>query len=213
MTKEEKNKDTKQKILEVANELFAKNGFGGTSVRDIANSAEVNLSAINYHFKNKENLYWKVFDYNHDWMENSINEIGKKDLTTAEFAVEIFRFFMQNGAGVMNTFKIFLSDNVALPEEDLAIDKDDEIGPPGQHPFMKKIQNDLGGKVSPMGQKWAMKMIFSQIVHNSVVLNTTLMKKKCDLHDEFSPEITEKAIYHSTLAHIEYLKNNPDIWT
>ena len=36
--------DTKQKILEAARALFAAQGFDGTSVRDIANTAEVNVA-------------------------------------------------------------------------------------------------------------------------------------------------------------------------
>ena len=64
MTKSEHSLGTKEKILQTANRLFAKYGFGSTSIRDIATEAEVNLAAVNYHFKNKDNLYWEVFEYN-----------------------------------------------------------------------------------------------------------------------------------------------------
>ena len=49
--------DTKQKIMEVARVLFANQGFEGTSVREIAKAAEVNIASVNYHFSNKENLF------------------------------------------------------------------------------------------------------------------------------------------------------------
>ena len=59
MSVDEETRTTKEKILIAANELFAKNGFSGASIREIATMANVNLAAINYHFKNKENLYWE----------------------------------------------------------------------------------------------------------------------------------------------------------
>ena len=42
---------TKEKILKVSQELFAKNGFNGTSVNQIAKAANVNKALIYYHFK------------------------------------------------------------------------------------------------------------------------------------------------------------------
>lgn len=207
----EKNQGTKEKILFVASELFAKNGFGGTSIRDIAHNAGVNLAAINYHFKNKDNLYWKVFDYNYDWMKDGIGKIGEKDLTTAELAVEVFKFFLNSNSMIMNTFKIFLSDNVSKPEETLKIDEE-RFGPPGQDVFLQKIQKDIGGGVSEAGKRWAMKMIFAQIVHFSVVLSTTLMKSKCQTEEEISPEFIAKAIELSVNAHLDYLRKNKELF-
>ena len=48
--------DTKQRILDVAEEMFADRGFGGTSLRSIIAAAEVNLAAVHYHFGSKEAL-------------------------------------------------------------------------------------------------------------------------------------------------------------
>ena len=48
--------DTKQKILDVAEELFAEHGFAGTSLRHIIADAGVNLAAVHYHFRSKESL-------------------------------------------------------------------------------------------------------------------------------------------------------------
>ncbi|MFQ3542486.1 forespore capture DNA-binding protein RefZ [Halobacillus rhizosphaerae] len=48
---------TRQKVLDVACGLFYSNGFNGTSVRDIASAAKVNVSLINYYFKSKQGLF------------------------------------------------------------------------------------------------------------------------------------------------------------
>ena len=48
--------DTKEKILDVAERLFADHGFDSTSLRQITAEAGVNLAAVNYHFHSKEAL-------------------------------------------------------------------------------------------------------------------------------------------------------------
>jgi AcrR family transcriptional regulator len=48
--------DTKQRILDVAEQMFADHGFAGTSLRSIIAAANVNLAAVHYHFKSKDAL-------------------------------------------------------------------------------------------------------------------------------------------------------------
>ncbi len=49
-------------IIETAEELFANKGFSGTSVRDIAQAANVNLAMISYYFGSKEKLLEAIFE-------------------------------------------------------------------------------------------------------------------------------------------------------
>ncbi|CSD08028.1 TetR family transcriptional regulator [Vibrio cholerae] len=44
---------TKEKILDVAEGLFAEYGFNDTSLRTITSKAGVNLASVNYHFGDK----------------------------------------------------------------------------------------------------------------------------------------------------------------
>ena len=53
--------DTKTKLLDVAEKLFAEKGITATSLRTIIAKAEVNLAAIHYHFGSKEGLVREVF--------------------------------------------------------------------------------------------------------------------------------------------------------
>ena len=50
-------------IMEAAEKLFAEKGFDGTSVRDIADEAGVNLAMISYYFGSKEKLMESLFKY------------------------------------------------------------------------------------------------------------------------------------------------------
>lgn len=48
--------DTKVRILDAAELLFAERGFSDTSLRQITSRAEVNLASVNYHFGSKKEL-------------------------------------------------------------------------------------------------------------------------------------------------------------
>lgn len=51
---------TRDRMIQVAGELFAEKGFKDTTIRDICGAAEVNVAAVNYHFRDKEGLYREV---------------------------------------------------------------------------------------------------------------------------------------------------------
>jgi AcrR family transcriptional regulator len=51
---------TSARLITAAAELFAERGFRGTSIRDIAERAGVNVAAGHYHYGSKEALYLQV---------------------------------------------------------------------------------------------------------------------------------------------------------
>lgn len=54
--------DTKNRILDAAEVLFAERGFADTSLRLITSDADVNLASVNYHFGSKKELIQAVLD-------------------------------------------------------------------------------------------------------------------------------------------------------
>ena len=52
---------TRQRLLEVACELFVLNGFKSTTISDICTQAQANIAAVNYHFGSKEDLYFAAW--------------------------------------------------------------------------------------------------------------------------------------------------------
>ena len=49
--------ETRERILDVAEKLFANNGYNGTSLRDVARGADLQTAAIGYHYPTKEGLF------------------------------------------------------------------------------------------------------------------------------------------------------------
>jgi TetR/AcrR family transcriptional regulator, cholesterol catabolism regulator len=55
-----KGPDRRRQIVAAASELFASNGFDGTSIRDIAAASGVLSGSLYYHFSSKEDLLFTV---------------------------------------------------------------------------------------------------------------------------------------------------------
>ncbi|WP_294252105.1 TetR/AcrR family transcriptional regulator [uncultured Chryseobacterium sp.] len=92
MTSKEEN------ILFAAEKLFAEKGFEGTSTREIAKAAQVNISMISYYFGSKEKLYEKLMEYrmnegqffSKDIIERTdINEWEKVEKIVDQFAGKV----------------------------------------------------------------------------------------------------------------------------
>ncbi len=54
--------DRRHQILELATELFARQGYEGTTTRQLAKLAGVNEAIIFRHFPSKQELYWEVIE-------------------------------------------------------------------------------------------------------------------------------------------------------
>jgi AcrR family transcriptional regulator len=48
--------ESKRRLLEAAEQLFAERGFEAVSVRDVTHQAKANVAAVNYHFGSREGL-------------------------------------------------------------------------------------------------------------------------------------------------------------
>ncbi|MCW3997089.1 MAG: TetR/AcrR family transcriptional regulator [Candidatus Bathyarchaeota archaeon] len=54
---------TKQKIFNTAVDLFSRKGFSGVSVREITRNVGIKESSLYNHYKNKDDILTKIFDY------------------------------------------------------------------------------------------------------------------------------------------------------
>src|SRR5512140_1563117 len=55
--------DRRRQIVERATELFARQGYQGTTTKQIAQRARVNEAIIFRHFPSKDELYWAVLEH------------------------------------------------------------------------------------------------------------------------------------------------------
>ena len=73
----------KKKLIKHAQKLFLDKGPDGTSIREIANSAGVNISAISYYFSGKDGLYRACIE---DFGLETLSFVEKVLVSPADFA-------------------------------------------------------------------------------------------------------------------------------
>jgi AcrR family transcriptional regulator len=83
-----RGEDRRLQILATATELFAQQGYGGTTTRQIADTAGVNEALIFRHFPSKEELYWAVIE--HKCLEGQGRKIVRDRLAAKGAHQEIF---------------------------------------------------------------------------------------------------------------------------
>jgi len=64
MASGQKNSECNSKVIEAATQLFARNGYHGTSTREIARLAEISENTLFRHFEHKEDIFWSTLTAN-----------------------------------------------------------------------------------------------------------------------------------------------------
>lgn len=67
-----KGEATRNQVLDVAEVLFGRHGYAGTSLRDIAQEAGVRMGLVHYHFGNKHLIMEAAFDRKLDLLREAI---------------------------------------------------------------------------------------------------------------------------------------------
>src|ERR1700750_1770708 len=89
-------KDKREQIIETALKLFAEKGFEGTSIRDIAEKASVNVAMVNYYFGSKEKLFEKIVEYKSSVTRGLLDEIlHNKELSSIQKIEEIIDSYIE----------------------------------------------------------------------------------------------------------------------
>jgi TetR/AcrR family transcriptional regulator len=103
---------TEERIKEAAKKVFLEKGYEGTTTRDIAKEADLNMALLNYYFRSKEKLFMQVYEelagmYFKELLElmNSPMTIKEKIVAIIENHFEMLIRNMQLGAFLATEFK------------------------------------------------------------------------------------------------------------
>jgi AcrR family transcriptional regulator len=116
---EEKNINTKEKILSTTIELYGIKG--DITVREICKKAGVNVASINYHFGSKDNLLKEVEKHYSRLLFNIQNEIIQDDIKEPrqklmDWANVLMEFVLEYPALIMLVTNLVLQDQSYNPE-------------------------------------------------------------------------------------------------
>jgi AcrR family transcriptional regulator len=73
--------DTRQRILDVALDLFTEQGFDGTSLRQIAEQLGVTKAALYYHFESKDSILMALHLRLHEFGKDALLRMGEGPVT------------------------------------------------------------------------------------------------------------------------------------
>ncbi|MFI5827174.1 TetR/AcrR family transcriptional regulator [Streptomyces sp. NPDC051578] len=107
--------NTRQRIQDVALELFAEQGYEKTSLREIAERLDVTKAALYYHFKTKEDIIISVFEDLTQPIDDLISWAGGEP-RTLETKREVLRRYSEAMAAGTSLYR-FMQENQATVRE------------------------------------------------------------------------------------------------
>ena len=185
--------------MEAAEMLFAEKGFNGTSVRDIAEKAGVNLAMISYYFGSKDKLFEALFLYRADASKVKIETIiGRTELSAMERVYLLIDSYIEKIMGQQCFHRVLAREQVLnnVITSKLILD-------------MKKTNQELIKKIIHEGQRKGefrkhidipMMMITMIGTANNLVTQKHYYKELNNLNDlseeEFEKQIRKKLSNH-----------------
>tara|TARA_B100000927_G_scaffold258339_1_gene226725 strand:+ start:87 stop:683 length:597 start_codon:yes stop_codon:yes gene_type:complete len=185
-------KSTKDIILSNAGKLFAKNGFSGTSIREISKISNVNISAVNYHFTSKENLFNEVVVNYYQSIDKKITNFCKQQVSLEDFSISVFRFFLDQSDMLLCNYRMYLSDDIKF-ENKSNIKNRGNFGPPGLQSFKKVVRINYP-LLKEEDVLFICNNIFSVICHSAICYISPMLKPKMVKHPFFNKKALETNI-------------------
>ena len=115
VTKQQRRGNTRQRIQDVALELFAEQGYEKTSLREIAEHLDVTKAALYYHFKTKEDIVLSLFRD----LSEPLDELiawGERQPRTLETKQELLRRYSAALADVEPLLRFMQEPQAAVRE-------------------------------------------------------------------------------------------------
>jgi len=149
-------------ILETAENLFARKGFDGTSVRDIAEEAGVNIAMISYYFRSKEKLMEALFEQRMGHIRMRVETLLKDDtLTPAQKVNMLIDEHIERVMHRQQFHKILYCEQIL-----------------NKNPFIINIMNDLKRQniaiISELIKDGQQKEVFKKKIDVVLMLNTMI---------------------------------------
>lgn len=80
---------TRTKLVDVARQLFAKNGLENTTMNDIAQASGKGRRTLYTYFKSKEEIYWAVIEAELEIMSEKMNSVANQAMEPEDKLVEL----------------------------------------------------------------------------------------------------------------------------
>ena len=103
-------------IVEKAAALFARQGFNGASVADLAKACETSKSLIYHYYPSKEDILHAVMASHVDTLMDSVVEVQAQSSPARDRLHDLIHLFMHHYVGAADRQKVLLNELDKLPE-------------------------------------------------------------------------------------------------
>lgn len=117
------------KLLQAAVECFGRNGYHGTSTRDIARAANMSSAALYVHFRTKNELLYKITLVMAQSMLQDLSDVDDPDARPPERLAALIRSYVRSIAQMTMAVRVSTFEFAALDED------------------QRKVMSDLRAKV------------------------------------------------------------------
>ena len=206
------NNEKKDHIINTAIELFAEKGFEGSSIRDLASKAEVNVAMVNYYFGSKDKLFEALVERKASYMRGVLDELRENttltELEKIDLIIESYveRFLAQPLFHKVMQQELLVSQRITMHENviNLFVKNTQDVVAIIEMGIRKKIFR----KVDPQ-------MTFASIIGtiNYVMISKTMCNKLMNKALDFDPykdeHFKKRILTHiKQLIHSHLLLNN-----
>ena len=192
--------DKQIQILEVAEKLFAEHGFDGTSVRQIALEADINIAMISYYFGSKEKLLEALFNYRMQDFRMELETIISKKTDYLETLNDVIALIIKRVHRNRLTHKIL---NFEFSNESRDIDFENYVNQKKNNYLLFETFVKDGQQKGVFVKDVNIKLIVPTIVGTFFHLyyNQRFFKSFMDLKD--SPEALDSFVHDTLTKHIQ----------
>lgn len=110
-------KNKKDQILDIAEELFCSHGSKETTVRLIAQKANINTAMLNYYFKSKENLFVLIFERKIEQFKEAEKLLDFQYKTVSEQLSTYINFFIDLIVDHQSFYKLMMKEKLSNENE------------------------------------------------------------------------------------------------
>jgi len=208
VTKRQDGKETRQKLLNAACEVFAQKGFHAAKVADICKLAGANMAAVNYYFRDKASLYvetWRYVVSRFDEDVHSTLEKGSPAQRLRQYIGVLLKNYAEKGAAghFSRLYMMELVNPTGLIQD---------VWHELIEPKRKRLHDIIGGIIGPEADREAVLLCEMSIINQCRVMATVNPDDlEYFLEQPLSSELLERLAHHISvfsLAGIKAVGNN-----
>ncbi|RVT93551.1 TetR/AcrR family transcriptional regulator [Sphingomonas crocodyli] len=108
--------ERREAMLDQAAALFARAGFQGASMIELAGACKVSKSLLYHYFPSKEDLLYEVMTSHLDQLVEDVDAVTSSNVSNGEKVSQLAHAFMRHYIGAVDRQKVLLNELINLPE-------------------------------------------------------------------------------------------------